>query len=432
MTTAEVLLWGTRIGVVTLPEGERFASFQYDPDFVLSTRQVAPLMMPLGNAVFRFPTLSFQSFHGLPGLLADSLPDKYGNALIDAWLAAEGRTPGSFDAVERLCYTGTRGMGALEYRPNRGPRKQTSDAIAIDALVTLSSEVLAHRNELNVTFAGKDKREALREVLRVGTSAGGARAKAIIAWNSDTNEVRSGQVTAPPGFGYWLLKLDGVEENKDRDLADPKGFGAVEYAYYRMATDAGITMQECRLLEEGGRRHFMTRRFDRTETGDKIHMQSLAAIAHYDYKEPRSYAYEQAYLAMRQLGLPQVQLEQQFRRMVFNVVARNQDDHVKNIAYLMDRDGRWRLSPAYDMSWSYNPTGEWTAQHQMSINMKRDHFTRDDLYACGRSADIKPRAVDGIIGEVTEVVARWEEYAGMVRVADHLARAITPTLRLDL
>lgn len=432
MTTAEVWLWGRRIGAVTLPANERFATFEYAPDFATSGIEVSPITMPLGRQLYRFPSLPPVSFHGLPGLLADSLPDKYGNALIDAWLATQGRLPSDFNAVERLCYTGARGMGALEFRPADGPNFTVSEKIEIEELTKLASEVLSHRAELNITFAGKDKAEALREILRVGTSAAGARAKAIIAWNPATNEVRSGQVTAPDGFEYWLIKFDGVANNKDRELADPQGFGAIEYAYSQMALDAGVSMTPCRLFEEGGRRHFMTQRFDRSPDGDKLHMQSLAALAHLDFNDPRANSYEQAFVAMRALALPQSQITQQFRRMIFNIVGRNQDDHVKNIAFLMDRSGKWTLSPAFDIGYSYNPDGDWTSQHQMSVNLKRDGFTLDDLIAAGRSADVSAREVRAILGEVTESVSRWPKFAKDADVKPTFIDNIAKTVRLSI
>jgi serine/threonine-protein kinase HipA len=289
-TIAEVRLWGRRIGAVSLEDGAQVAAFAYTPAFIRSGIQVAPLMMPLGDQVYTFPALPFRSFHGLPGMLADALPDKYGNTLIDAWLATQGRAPESFNAVERLCYTGARGMGALEFAPALGPRPRRATKIRIDALVALASEVLTHRNDLRASFAHAAKADALRDILRVGTSAGGARAKAVIAWNPATNEVRSGQVEAGAGFEYWLLKFDGVAGNKDKELADPQGYGAVEYAYAQMAGAAGIDVAPSRLLEEGGRRHFMTRRFDRLPDGGKLHMQSLAAIAHYDFNDANAYS----------------------------------------------------------------------------------------------------------------------------------------------
>lgn len=431
MTTAEVWLWGTRVGGVTLPPDERFASFEYDPNFVPSGIELSPIIMPLSRQLYRFPALSPESFHGLPGLLADSLPDKYGNALIDAWLATQGRRPGDFNAVERLCYTGTRGMGALEFRPTEGPSSPKAETVDIDELVRLASKVLMDRSDLNVSLGGKDKADALREILRVGTSAGGARAKAIISWNSATNEIRSGQVTAPPGFTYWLIKFDGVANNKDRELTDPQGFGAIEYAYSQMAAAAGIEMAPCRLLEEGGRRHFMTQRFDRQNDGDKIHMQSLAALAHFNFNDPRAHSYEQAFVVMRQLQLPQSQITQQFRRAIFNIVARNQDDHVKNIAFLMDRNGTWQLSPAFDISYSYNPDGPWTSQHQMSLAGKRDDFTVSDLIEGGRAADLSQHMVANMIEEVTETVSRWRAFAQQAGVKADLINGIEETLRLN-
>ncbi len=432
MTTAEVWLWGTRIGAVTLPAGEQFASFEYDPDFLPSGINLSPLRMPPGRQVYRFPALALESFQGLPGLLADALPDKYGNALIDAWLATQGRTGADFNAIERLSYTGMRGMGALEFIPAQGPVFNTAEKVRIDALVTLASEVLAHRSELKVSLTGNDKVDALREILRVGTSAGGARAKAIIAWNPQTNDVCSGQVRAPEGFEYWLMKFDGVDNNKDHDLADPLGYGAIEYAYSQMAVEAGIEMSECRLFEEGPRRHFMTRRFDRLADGDKLHMQSLAALLHLDFNEPGAHAYEQAFAAIRELGLGQDTLTQQFRRAVFNIVGRNQDDHVKNIAFLMDRGGQWRLSPAFDVSWSYNPNGRWTAQHQMSLGGKRDGFTLGDLVAAGKAAGLSRRAVNQVVSDVIDSVSHWRKIARKVGVRRDFIDDIEQTLRLDL
>ena len=431
-TLAEVRLWGRTIGAVSLGDGESFAAFQYDPAFARSGIEVAPLLMPLGARVYGFPALPRDTFHGLPGLLADSLPDKFGNALIDAWLATQGRSPATFNAVERLCYTGTRGMGALEFAPVQGPRPGTAQAIEIDALVTLASEVLGQRQGLHTTFAAPERRQALNDILRVGTSAGGARAKAIVAWNAQTNEVRSGQIAAGPGFGYWLLKFDGVTGNKDKELADPKGYGAIEYAYSLMARAAGITMSDCRLLEENGRRHFMTRRFDRLASGEKLHMQSLCALAHYDFNQAGAYAYEQAFLGIRQLGLPMEAVEEQFRRMAFNIVARNQDDHVKNIAFLMDKVGRWSLSPAFDISYSYNPAGAWTDRHQLTLNGKRDGFTVADFTAGAKTALMKRGRAETILEEVRAAVTRWPEFAAQAQVPDGWRDQIQNNLRLAL
>jgi serine/threonine-protein kinase HipA len=431
-TVAEVKLWGRTIGAVALEDGAAAASFEYDPAFIRSGIEIAPLTMPLSRRIYSFPALGRDAFHGLPGLLADSLPDRFGNALINAWLATRGRSPDSFNAVERLCYTGSRGMGALEYSPVIGPRARQATHIEIDRLVELASDVLTHRNNLQASFGDDgNKEEALRDILRVGTSAGGARAKAVIAWNPATNEVRSGQVNADAGFEHWLLKFDGVAGNRDKEREDPKGYGAIEYAYYRMATDAGITMSECRLLEENGRRHFMARRFDRLADGGKIHMQSLGALAHFDYNLAGAYAYEQALLVIRQLGLPMSEVEEQFRRMVFNIIARNQDDHVKNIAFLMDKAGNWSLAPAFDMTYSFQPTGKWTSTHQMTLNGKRDDFTLDDFRACAETVSMKRGRAEAILEEVRRVVSHWPEYAEEAGVSAEWRVNIARTLRLE-
>ncbi|HTY86636.1 MAG TPA: HipA domain-containing protein [Candidatus Acidoferrum sp.] len=432
MTVAEVRLWGRTIGAVSLADGSRFATFQYDPAFAQSGIQISPITMPLSDRVHTFPELPPPTFHGLPGLLADSLPDRFGHTLIDAWLAMQGRTPDSFNAVERLCYVGARGMGALEFVPALGPKARTAKKIEVDALVKLASEVLSHRKKLQATFGRADRRNALNDILRVGTSAGGARAKAVIAWNRATNEIRSGQLSAGKGFEYWLLKFDGVTGNQDKELEDPKGYGAIEYAYSLMAKAAGITMNECRLLEENGRRHFMTRRFDRLEGGEKLHMQSLCALAHFDYNHAGAYAYEQALLVIRQLDLPMEAVEEQFRRMAFNVMARNQDDHVKNIAFLMDKTGRWSLAPAFDLTYSYNPAGIWTATHQMTMNGKRDDFTLADFRACAKSALMKRGRAERILQVVRQAVAQWPEFADQAQVPNPWRKQIQQNLRLDL
>lgn len=428
---AEVRLWGRTIGAVSLEEGREVAAFQYDADFARSGIELSPLVMPLSGQVHQFPALPRNTFYGLPGLLADSLPDKFGNALIDAWLATQGRTPESFNAVERLCYTGSRGMGALEFAPALGPKPGKDAKIEVDALVRLADEVLTHRGDLRGHFHAAGKEKALREILRVGTSAGGARAKAVIAWNRETNEVRSGQIAAGEGFEYWLLKFDGVAGNKDKEMEDPKGYGAIEYAYHLMARAAGITMTECRLLEENGRRHFMTRRFDRLKHGEKLHMQSLGALAHFDFNQAGAYAYEQALLTIRQLKLPMAAVEEQFRRMVFNVVARNHDDHVKNIAFLMNKQGEWSLAPAFDVTYSYNPSGAWTSTHQMTLNGKRDGFTRGDFESCAKSSLMKRGRAATILEEVTSAVRRWPEFAAEAKLLDEWRDRIQKTHRLE-
>ena len=428
---AEVRLWGRSIGAVSWDDARGYAAFQYAPNFARSGIELSPIVMPLSDRVYVFPELSAKTFYGLPGLLADSLPDKFGNALIDAWLATRGRTPESFNAVERLCYTGMRGMGALEFSPVLGPKPKKATKVSINALVELASEVLTHRGGLQGSFTGPKREKALADILRVGTSAGGARAKAVIAWNRDTNEVRSGQISAGNGFEYWLLKFDGVSGNKDKEQEDPKGYGAIEYGYSLMAKAAGIRMEECRLLEENGRRHFMTRRFDRLAGGEKLHMQSLCALSHFDFNAPGAYAYEQAFLTMRQIGLPMQDVEEQFRRMAFNLIARNQDDHVKNIAFLMDPQGRWSLSPAFDLTYSYNPAGLWTATHQMTMNGKRDGFTMEDFRACAKNALMKRGRAEAIVEQVRAAVLRWPEFAEQAKVSGRWSEQIRTAHRLS-
>src|ERR1700719_3514091 len=429
-TVAEVRLWGRTIGAVSMEEGARISAFQYDPAFLASGIELAPIIMPLSRRIYQFPSLPEVSFPGLPGLLADSLPDKFGNALIDAWLATQGRRPENFNAVERLCYIGVRGMGALEFAPEQGPPLRRSAKVDVDELVKLASEVLTHRASLQVSFAPGRRHEGLQEMLRVGTSAGGARGKAIVAGNRNTKEVRSGQVKAPAGFDYWLLKFDGVSANKDKELEDPKGYTVIEYAYALMAADAGIEMSECRLMEEGSRRHFMTRRFDRLSDGGKLHMQSLAALAHFDFNSAGAHSYEQAFDGIKRLGLSMRAREQQFRRMIFSVVARNQDDHVKNIAFLMDKAGAWSLSPAFDVTYAYNPTGLWTHRHQMTINGKTDDFTREDFEAVAQVAGLKSGTAEATLTEVMDTVKEWPRYAKAAGVLGSQRDKITRTLRL--
>ena len=429
---ARVVLWGTVIGAVTWLEDREVGVFQYTPDFIRSGIQLAPLMMPLGEFPYEFPALARNTFKGLPGLLADSLPDKYGNAIIDAWLASQGRMAASFHPVERLCYIGSRGMGALEFEPATLGPPTSKHAVEVARLVDLANQILDERARLGGVFSGEDDHEAINDLLRVGTSAGGARAKAILSWNPETNEFRSGQVDAGTGFEHWLMKFDGITSNQDTEIATPKGYGKIEYAYHLMAVEAGIEMTACRLHHEGGRSHFMTKRFDRSTKGGKRHMQSLGAIAHYDYKQPASYSYEQAVQVIRRLGLPRKDMDQQILRAIFNVVGRNCDDHVKNIAFLMNRRGEWRLSPAFDISYAWNSSGEWTSRHQMSVNGKRDRFEREDLLALANVADIKKARANQMIDRVIEAVRLWPDFAKKAGVADARVMEIQTNQRTNL
>ena len=432
MTIAAVTLWGRRVAAVSIDAGAGVATFQYDPAFARSGVQVSPVQMPLREQPYRFPGLPADAFHGLPGLLADALPDRWGTALVDAWLASQGRSPDSFDVVERLCYVGTRGMGALEFQPAHEPPGAPGADLQVGALVRLAAEVLADRAAFVAELSSDPEEQAMKAILAIGTSAGGARPKALIAYDEATGRVRSGQLDVDAGFRQWLLKFDGVSGAGDHGLTDPQGWGAVEYAYSRMARAAGVEMTESRLLEENGRRHFMTRRFDRPDGGGKLHAQTLGALEHVSYNEPGTYSYEQALMLMRRMGLPTPALEQLFRRMVFNVVARNQDDHVKNIAFLMDRSGAWSLAPAYDVTWAWKPDNPWLDSHQMSIAGKRDGFTRADLRDVARLAGLKRGRAETILAEVAEAVAGWRTLAGEVGVDERTAEQIARSHRLTL
>lgn len=429
---AKVILWGNVVGAVSWLDDRELGVFQYHPDFLDSGIELSPLMMPLRDFPYEFPALSRSTFKGLPGLLADLLPDKYGNAIIDEWLASQGRAASSFHSVERLCYIGNRGMGALEFEPAMMRVPDKAQHVEIEKLVELTNLVLDRRRGLGGAFTGRDDKHVIEHILRVGTSAGGARAKAILAWNPNTDEFRSGQVDIMDGFEHWLMKFDGVSNNRDKELADPKGYGKVEYAYFLMAVDAGVEMTECRLHHEGGRSHFMTKRFDRTAQGGKVHMQSLGAMAHYDYNQPASYSYEQAIQVMKKLHLPRRDLEQQVLRAFFNVMSRNQDDHVKNIAFLMNRRGDWSLSPAYDVTYSYDPKAEWTSRHQMSINGKRERFSRDDLISLAQLAGLKKTPALHMIDKVRSSVEKWGQFAEQAEIPEQRAKQIKNTHRMNI
>ena len=431
MTDAGVNLWGRRIGAVSWDAARGVGVFQYEPDFVRAGIELSPLVMPVREAPYAFPALGRDAFKGLPGLLADAMPDAFGNTLIDAWLHETGRDLATFNPVDRLCYLGRRGMGALEFEPviRSRPARQSVD---VAGLVELANRVLVNRARLAGRLVGEGDARALDQILRVGTSAGGARAKAVLAWNPRTGEFRSGQVDAAAGFQPWLLKFDGIVDNRDREIGDSLGYGRIEYAYSLMATDAGIEMMPCRLHHEGGRSHFMTRRFDRDASGRKRHMQSLGALRHFDYNLAGAYAYEQAMRTISALGLGVSAVEQQFRRTVFNVVARNQDDHVKNISFLMDRNGAWQLSPAYDLTYAHNPDGAWTGQHQMSTAGKRRGFERSDLLRFGDTSGLSRALANRLIDQVVSAVQRWPEFAAEAGVADEYADRIGNAHRLGL
>lgn len=422
---ARANLYGQPVGTFRWDNNRRLAHFEYADSFIGKGLEPSPILMPVRQGrIYSFSDIGRDTFKGLPGMLADSLPDTYGRALFDRWLALTGRSSGN--AVETLCFLGKRCMGALEYEPAMDAPYSPDVKIELDSLVEVASEALSEKEEFGANLE-EDKKAAIAEIVRLGTSAGGQRAKAIIAYNPQTGEVRSGQIEAPEGFDYYLIKLDGV--TTEAGFRETQNFGRLEYSFYRLVKECGIEMSDCSLIEENGRAHFLTKRFDR-KNGEKIHMQTLCGIAHYDYRNPRSYSYEQAFNVMRALRLSYSQAQEMYRRMVFNVVIRNQDDHTKNISFLMDRQGKWRLSPAYDMGFAYNPKGGWTAQHQMSINGKFDGITRQDLLEFARRNNIKEAAE--IIDRIAEESSRWPRLAKECEVPQPMIDAIVPNLQLSI
>ncbi|MDD4644551.1 MAG: type II toxin-antitoxin system HipA family toxin [Bacteroidales bacterium] len=416
VTIARIYLWGKYVGAVLWDKESAVASFEFEPGFLRNEWDIAPLTMSLNEArrgrIFSFRGLPQETFYGLPGLLADCLPDKFGHQLINTWLAIQGRAQNSMNPVEMLCYMGRRGMGALEFRPATRIEPGTSQNLEVSELVDLAQKAINRKEDLNTRLSDDDRR-AMLDIIRVGTSAGGARAKAVIAINKQ-GKVKSGQLDAPEGYEHWLIKLDGVT---DQQLGDPKGYGRIEYAYHKMAVDCGIEMTECRLLEENGRAHFMTRRFDRPDHESKLHMVTLCGLSHFDYNNPLAYSYEQAFQSMRSLRLPYPAYEQLYRRMVFNVIGINNDDHTKNISFLMNPSGQWSLSPAYDVTYAYHPSHKYLSQHQLSIHNKRTGITREDLLTVAEGMNIKKSKA--IIEQTLEAIHRWPEFAAMAEIPEN-------------
>ncbi len=430
VTTAFVKIWGELVGAIAWDAATELGVFEYDQKFVAKKWDLSPFKMPItsGNRIFSFPELrrrrntSDDTFKGLPGLLADVLPDRYGNQLIETWLTQTGRSPGSMNPVETLCFIGSRGMGALEFEPAHFKESKKSFPLEVESLVETAKKMLSKRDAFKTNLR-VDEEKAMTEILRIGTSAGGARPKAVIAYNKKTGEVRSGQTNSPNGFEHWLIKLDGVS---DIQLGESTGYGRVEMAYYEMASACGIEIMPSMLLEENGRAHFMTKRFDR-ENGDiKHHVQTFCALKHFDYNAVTSFSYEQLFQTMRELRLGYPRAEQLFRRMVFNVLARNCDDHTKNFSFILKRGAQWDLAPAYDLCHAYRPDSDWVSQHALSINGKRKDITAEDLLAVAKAMSIKKGKV--IIEEISDVVSQWVTFADRVNVAPKLRNAISKTL----
>jgi serine/threonine-protein kinase HipA len=428
ITTAYINIWNKRVGAIAWNENTGIATFEYQPSFFENEWDLSPLKMPMdgaGKKIFSFSELrDIITFKGLPGLLADVLPDKYGNSLINVWLAQNGRPANSMNPVELLCFIGKRGMGALEFEPALPKANNEATKIELNSLIHIAQEILSGKQHFNTKLSSNESK-ALSDILKIGTSAGGARAKAVITFNPLTNEIRSGQADAPAGFSHWLLKFDGVV---DQQMGTSSGYGRVEMAYYMMAQAAAIVMTECRLLEENNRAHFMTKRFDRASNNDKFHIQSFCAIMHYDFNEITAYSYEQLFETMRSMLLPYPDAEQLFRRMVFNVMAKNCDDHTKNFSFIMDKAGQWRLAPAFDICHAFRPGSTWVSQHSLSINGKRQNITRDDLLQVAKRMNIKKAAT--IINEVHAAVSKWDDFASQANVETVLREAIAKTLLL--
>jgi serine/threonine-protein kinase HipA len=428
ITTAYINIWNKRVGAIAWNENTGIAIFEYQPSFFENEWDLSPLKMPMDGAekkIFSFSELrDIITFKGLPGLLADVLPDKYGNSLINVWLAQNGRPANSMNPVELLCFIGKRGMGALEFEPALPKANNEATKIELNSLIHIAQEILSGKQHFNTKLSANESK-ALSDILKIGTSAGGARAKAVITFNPLTNEIRSGQADAPAGFSHWLLKFDGVV---DQQMGTSSGYGRVEMAYYMMAQAAAIVMTECRLLEENNRAHFMTKRFDRASNNDKFHVQSFCAIMHYDFNEITAYSYEQLFETMRSMLLPYPDAEQLFRRMVFNVMAKNCDDHTKNFSFIMDKAGQWRLAPAFDICHAFRPGSTWVSQHSLSINGKRQNITRDDLLQVAKRMNIKKAAT--IINEVHAAVSKWDDFASQANVETVLREAIAKTLLL--
>lgn len=430
VNTAKINIWGEMAGAVAWDHASGYAFFEYNKKFLNKGWDLAPLQMPVNSnrTLYSFPALRRKSeseldtFKGLPGLLADALPDKYGNDLINIWLAKQGRPQNSMNPVEMLCFIGSRGMGALEFEPATIPQHQRTFSVEMDGLVELAQRMLSNRENF-ITHLNRDDEKSMMEILRIGTSAGGARPKAVIAFNEKTREVKSGQTKVPKGFEHWLIKLDGVS---DIQLGASTGYGRVEMAYYHMALACGIDMMPSKLLEEHGRAHFMTKRFDREEDNTKHHIQTFCAMKHFDFNLVNNYSYEQLFQTMRELKVPYPAAEQMFRRMVFNVCARNCDDHTKNFAFRLKKAGIWELAPAYDVCHAYRPNHLWVSRHALSINGKRDNITKDDLLAVG--ASIRNKQARSTIDEISDTVGRWKQFANEVGVSARLRDEIDATL----
>jgi serine/threonine-protein kinase HipA len=427
---AEVRIWEQQVGVLRWNESRRLGEFEYYPEFVKHGKEIAPFMMPLKKGErYSFPNLrprprEVDTFSGLPGLIADSLPDKYGNKLFDKWIAQQGRPPGSMSPVEKLLFIGTRGIGALTFNPAEEKIQASPSSIELNSLIEVAKKVLAERTDLKINLK-EEEQEAMEQLLRIGTSAGGARPKAVIAFNPDTKDVRSGQLDLDPGYEHWMIKLDGVSGEQ---FGSSHGWGRIEMAYHLMARDCEIQMTECRLHEENGRAHFMTKRFDRDQQNNRHHVQTLCALKHFDYNQIGAYSYEQIFATMRELGLTYPDMEQLFRRMVFNALATNFDDHTKNFSFLLTKNGGWELSPAYDVCYAFDPANHWVNSHTITINGKQQGIGSEDFLAVAKHAGVKAAKANSIIEQTLSIIKTWTIYAEETEVEEEMMDEIHANL----
>lgn len=425
------------VGAVSFNTKTQMGAFEYFPGFIKTGIELSPIKMPLAKKIYSFPEIDHNTFKGLPGLIADSLPDDFGNTVMNAWIASQGKSTSDITPLQRLQYTGMRGMGALTYSPaTKRKNLNASKPIHIESLIAIAQEVLDKREQFNVNLSnkGQEDKAAMMSLMSVGMSAGGARPKAVLAFNDNFTQVRSGQTNAPKGFTHYLMKFDGVSEhNKNQEtFGDPMGYGAMEYTYHLLAKECGIDMMPCHLLNEGKRRHFITERFDR-RGNEKIHVQTLNGLEHVSYKQIGSYSYAELFNTARKLKLSPDDAMQLFKRMVFNVISRNHDDHAKNFGFLLNRDNTWQLAPAYDLAYSYKPNSHWVSKHWMTLNGKQDNFTREDFYSFEKLSPIfTKRNIDDVLNQTIEAVSKWDKLASEQEVPNSLIKEVSQNLRLYL
>lgn len=432
--SVDVFLWGTKIGMLDYEPGQtEIATFEYDENFIKVGIELSPINVSTQNKIYNFDNISFNTFHGLPGFIADSLPDKFGNQLIDQYFTQKGKNNNEITALDRLLYIGDRGLGALEYRPSIDFNNSQDTKLDLRSLSELAELVLNKKDILKSNLNNADKESALK-LLKVGSSAGGARSKALVALDSEGN-IYDGTINhANIKCKYYLLKFDN-DNNSDRDNKDPKGMTKIEYIYSLFAKKCDIDTPITDYIEDGDDFHFLIERFDRINKGnklDKLHYVSWCGMAHAHRDITGAYSYEQLVLTARNIGLGQDTAKEIFKRAVFNIVGKNQDDHTKNFGFLMDRQGNWRLSPSFDMTYSYDPLGKWTKNHQINLNGKQNSFTKEDIITFGKYCGLNKNKSLDILNKTIYIFKKFEEYADKYNVSDKLKTMILNNLRTDI